>query len=93
MTTESTCPRCHAEFGTLRTDGSLVEDGFKSDVLCNRCDPCWSECGCDTRGEHEAAVEASRAEFLADPGPAPSWFSDDDKERAMCAIERARRTA
>jgi hypothetical protein len=91
--TESTCPRCQAEFGTLRTDGSTVEDGLKSDVLCDRCEPCYHECGCDTMGEHRAAEEASHADFLADTGPAPSWFSDEDTERAMRSIQRARRTA
>lgn len=57
MITESICPRCQAEFGTLRTDGSTVEDGFKSDVLCDRCEPCSLGCGCETRGEHEAAMD------------------------------------
>ena len=51
---------------------------------------CGMECGCDTRAEHDAAMEESMQEFLRNPGPPPAHFSPNDVERALTAMNRAK---
>ena len=48
-------------------------------------------CGCDSDEEHEAFVEDSRRDFLRNPGPPPAHFTGEDVERALTAMNEARR--
>ena len=71
--------------------GEFVDDGEK---YCAECDKsCGQDCGCDSRTEHDAAIERSRLDFLRDPGPAPAHFTPEQTARAAKGIAEAQRKA
>lgn len=60
-----------------------VNDGDR----CMRCVPCVQECGCDSEYEHAMAEDEAMHEFLRNPGPPPTHFTDEQVERARSAID------
>lgn len=77
------CLDCRACLGDENTSDN---DGDR----CTKCVPCRQECGCDSEWAHAMAEDESLRDFLRNPGPPPSHFSDEDTARALGAMYRSR---